>query len=105
MNKPDEFPADANTAAGDNAVQWAQARGAASRIVEHSRAQRRRKRQVRQAFAGGALALMLLAASRLWPTAPVAEMLAPTPRPTLVVSLPARQVLPDGSVVELKEDA
>ena len=105
MNEPDSPLPDANTVAGENALRWAHARGAASRIVEHSRAQRRRKRQVRQACAGGFVAVLLLVALRFWPQDSAAVAPTVTSRPTLVISQPTRQVLPDGSVVELKEGA
>lgn len=105
MKEPEDSLPDASTIAGENALRWAHARGAASRIVEHSRAQRRRKRQIRQTCAGGLVALLLIVGVRLWPQGPAVAAPAVTSRPTLVVSQPARQVLPDGSVVELKEGA
>ena len=104
MKEPDSPLPDANTMAGENALRWAHARGAASRIVTHSRAQRRRKRLARRACAGGLVAFLFIIGVRLWPQGPAPEA-ASTSHPTLVVSQPARQVLPDGSVVELKDGA
>lgn len=107
MKEPSsEFPApDPNEAAGENALRWAHARGVAARIAESARAQRRKRRQVRQVWAGGIAAALLTLGLWPWPPQPAESTPAPVTRATLVVSQPARQVLPDGSVVELKEGA
>jgi transmembrane sensor len=105
MNEPDHLLPDANTIAGENAVHWAHTRGAAARIVEHARAHRRRQQRVRQAWAGGVAALLLISGINFWLQQPAATLPPPATRPTLIVSLPPRQVLPDGSVIELKGEA
>lgn len=107
MKEPSsELPApDANEAAGENALRWAHARGAAARIAESSRARRRKRQQVRLAWAGGVAAVLLTVGLWPWPPRPAEPTAAPVTRATLVISQPARQVLPDGSVVELKEGA
>ncbi|HEY1109878.1 MAG TPA: FecR domain-containing protein, partial [Opitutaceae bacterium] len=81
--------------------------GSGARIVEQSRAERRRRRHIRQLCTASALAVVLVAAgASLWrsapPALPVVKSLAPS---SLVVSTPVRQELPDGSIVELKEGA
>lgn len=108
---------DAATATGENALRWAHARGAAARIAEGSRVERRRRRQVRQAWAGGVAAVLLAVGLWQWgqrapavispSEADAAEAAAalPAAQSTLVISQPVRQVLPDGSVVELKDGA
>lgn len=104
---PSPAAPDANEAAGENALRWAHAQGAAARIAESSRAQRRRRAQVRRAWAGGVAAVLLVVGVWQWPQRPTTAT-ASSPvaaRSTLVISQPARQVLPDGSVVELKEGA
>jgi len=93
---------DPDVAAGETALQWARAQGSSLRIAERSRAQRRRKQQLRRVVAGTTLAVVLVTGALLWPSRPAAPVSLPR---AVLVSAPTRQILPDGSVVDLKEGA
>ena len=95
---------DPDVAAGETALQWARAQGSSMRIAERSRAQRRRKQQLRRVAAGTTLAVVLVTGALLWPSRPAARAPVSAP-PVVLVSAPTRQILPDGSVVDLKEGA
>ena len=95
---------DSDVAASETALQWARAQGSSLRIVERSRAQRRRKQQLRRVAAGAALAAVLVTGALVWPNRPAPPAPVSLP-PTVLVSAPTRQILPDGSVVDLKEGA
>lgn len=99
-----EDSADSDVAVSEAALQWARAQGAGKRIVATSRAQRRRRRRIHGALAGTALVLALTAAVTLWP-----DRRGPQPATALpssvVLSAPTKQLLPDGSVVELRDGA
>jgi transmembrane sensor len=103
-NEEQTDPRDRDIAAGEMALQWARAHGSGARIVARSRAQRRRTWQLRGLAAGTALGLTLLAGALVWPSRPIPPTSAAL-SPAVVLSAPARQVLPDGSIVELREGA
>jgi transmembrane sensor len=91
---------------GRSALDWAQQSGVADRVVgEVERLVHRRRRRFRVLTAGAvaAIALGFVVRSTFLPSTPFAEGLG-RPSPA-VVMLPARQILPDGSVVELKDGA
>lgn len=104
--KPEEQtdPRDLDIAAGEMALQWARAHGSGDRIAARSRAQRRRTQQIRRLAAGAVLGLTLVAGALVWPSRPTPPVSAALP-PAVVFSAPTRQVLPDGSMVELREGA
>lgn len=107
LRAPDSPSEDRDALTGEAALQWARAAGSGVRIAERSRAERRRRRHLRQLCAAGALAVVLVAGgASLWRSAtsvpPSALSAAPS---SLVISTPVRQELPDGSIVELKEGA
>ena len=83
-------------------LDWAQASGAADLVEREMNACVERRRR-RHAMTKGAFAVMLLlTAGAVWQT----RQLAPaTLESRAIVSMPTRQILPDGSVVELKDDA
>lgn len=99
---------DRDASASEAALRWARSVGSGSRVAERSRTERRRRRHLRQLCGAGVVALLLVAVggrqwfSSLSPTAPAAGSAAPS---SLVVSAPARQELPDGSIVELRAGA
>jgi len=87
-------------------VDWTVQVGAVDDVLrgmDLSLARRRRRRQGRGAAAGAALALVA-AVAVWWPTSSPAPDGAPPVRPAIVMR-PARQVLPDGSIVELRHGA
>jgi transmembrane sensor len=83
-------------------LDWARAAGAEDLVEREMRAQLRRRQ--RRMLATGAAALAVLVAGFLWQSRPVVP-LAALPTAPAFVTAPARQVLPDGSIVELKEAA
>ncbi len=97
---------DPDIAAGETALNWAMARGSGERIAARSRVQRRRKQHLRRVTAGSLAIVTLVTAGFLWPlrSVPPASVPARLPSSVLVVT-PAKRVLPDGSVVELKDGA
>jgi len=95
---------DPDVDAGETALRWALTHGASARVVEQARVQRRRKQQFRHLVAGATVAILLVTGAVLWP-----GRLAPTPTgkrpPSVVISAPVRENLPDGSIVDLREGA
>jgi transmembrane sensor len=112
MKKPAAPPTGAPESAassvdsGLQALAWAVSAGAAEQVITQVRArQRRRRRRRLVALAGTAAGLIFgLAFWRTPPPAATADSPVPSTR-TAIVSAPASQVLPDGSVVEFKEGA
>src|SRR4051812_2194247 len=84
-------------------VDWAVRAGVMDDVILGTRRQVRRRRQ-RRAFAG-ALAAGVPAVGLWCFNAARPGALPITPAPSAVVSLPVRQVLPDGTIVELKDGA
>ncbi len=103
-NEEQTDPRDQDVAAGEIALRWARALGSGARIVARSRVQRRRTQQMRRLAAGAVLGLTLVAGALVWPGRPILSVSAALP-PAVVLSAPTRQVLPDGSLVELREGA
>ena len=87
---------------GVRPLDWARAAGAEDLVEREMRAQVRRRR--RRTVVTGAAALAVLVAGFLWQIRPVVP---PVVLPTVpaFVTAPVRQVLPDGSVVDLKSGA
>lgn len=81
---------------------WAWQAGVADEVVTRLRVRARRRRQRRQVIAGAGAAVLLLALGLTWP---VRVPSASSEGSSFVVVRPERTVLPDGSVVELKEGA
>ena len=82
-------------------VEWVLASNAVDDVLREMNARLRRRRRVR-ASGGGIVVLLLAALAWYQVRAPEHAGIA---RSSAVVSLPERQVLPDGSVVELKPGA
>lgn len=99
-----EHNADSDVAAGEVALGWARAQGAGERIAASSRAQRRRRRRIFGTFAGATLVLAFAAGVWVWSDRRVPQPATAQPS-SLVLSAPAKQLLPDGSVVELRDGA
>lgn len=98
--------ADPDISTGETALNWARARGSGERVVARSRAQRRRKQHLRRVTAGSLAVVTLVAAGLLWQLRPLSPASTPARLPSsVVVVTPAKQLLPDGSVVELKDGA
>ena len=87
----------------ESALAWALANGVAEDVVIEVGRRLRRRRQRRVALAGGTLTALLVAGI-LWQTRPVQPSTVAHPV-NAVVSMPAKRVLPDGSIVELKDGA
>jgi transmembrane sensor len=103
--KPEDV-VDPDIAAGETALNWALARGCGDRIAIRSRVRRRRQRRLHRLTTGSLMIVMLVAAGFLWRLhlVPPASMQAPPSSSVLVTAL-ATHLLPDGSVIELKEGA
>jgi transmembrane sensor len=91
---------DPGSSSRSSALDWAADSGRADLLLAElqSRAARRRRRRAR--MLAGVAVLLLIGTLWLWPGQPG----VPASRPA-IVHAPARQVLPDGSVVELRDDA
>ena len=93
----------ASVKTGEEALAWAVSEGAAERLVGNLRARSRQRRRRRIAAVSAAGAMALVAVVALWrPAAVVTPAVEVT---TAVVSEPARRVLADGSVVDLRPGA
>src|SRR5687767_7211779 len=89
---------------GDYAVDWAHRAGAVDEVLVELVGRERRQRRRRIALFSTALcAVMVL--GFVFRAEFSSTDTTPAPNGSTLVSLPARQVLPDGSVVELKEGA
>ncbi|MBI4626027.1 MAG: FecR domain-containing protein [Verrucomicrobia bacterium] len=86
------------------AVDWAHREGAVDELLGELERRSARRRHRRAIGAAGAAALLLLA-SFAWRSAGWPERVAQAAAGLSIVSFPARQVLPDGSLVELKDNA
>jgi transmembrane sensor len=89
--------------AGLRPLEWARAAGAEAIVEREMRAGVRRRRQ-RRARALGAAVLAIALGGFVWRAREVAPGAAPAAAPAFV-SAPTRQVLPDGSVIELNGGA
>lgn len=88
---------------GLEALAWAVSSGASEKVVQNLQTMSRRR--LRRKIAAASAAAMLLICGMAWqlwlrPSAPT----LPTPSSALVTA-PVRQVLPDGSIVDLKDGA
>jgi transmembrane sensor len=83
-------------------VDWAVRAGVAEEVMLGARREVRRRRQKRLAVGGAAAAVVL--GALVW-FAPAPRQAAPMVPSSAVVNVPARQTLPDGSTVDLKEGA
>jgi len=96
-----------DVAAGEAALNWAIDRGAADRVMHDVAAEVRRVRRRHVRAAAGGLAALIVAGF-IWQFAirtggDGASLGATQVRSSAVVSLPAKRILPDGSVVELRD--
>jgi len=83
------------------ALDWVVSSGSVDRVFDEVAVQLRRRRRRRVLVAAGAAAVLLVIALA-WPMSrPSAPMVSPSARAAAVAQAPARQTLPDGSVVEL----
>ncbi len=107
MSRRSDDPAvpDPDLRAGEAALDWARVKGAANRVAQHARSHRSKRRQVRRAMATSGVAVLMVAGLWFWQMPSDAEAPITLSRPALVVFAPERQVLPDGSVAELKPGA
>lgn len=101
-----KFPP-SDVAAGEAALNWAIGRGAADRVMHDVAAEVRRVRRRNVRAAAGGLAALVVAGF-IWQFAirirgDGASPVATQVRSSAVVSLPAKRILPDGSVVELRD--
>ncbi len=106
MNRPAPHSPESAPAGRTRPLDWAQATGHVAPVLHaiERHAQRRRQSRRRLAAGGAALALLLVTGLSLRPDAPDAGSAPPGPR-TAQVSQPVRQILADGSVVELRDGA
>lgn len=92
-----------------SALDWPHHAGTADAVLRavEQHVQQRRRRTQRRAAAAAALALCLAAAGLTWQLAPTSAPSAAraASTPSAIVAAPARQVLPDGTVVELNDGA
>jgi transmembrane sensor len=91
-------------ATGCDPLEWAQKAGRVEPVLQAIERHARRRRQHRLAAGGVVLAVMLVAGF-LWRWDKSMASANFAPMPAAMVLYPARQVLPDGSVVELRADA
>jgi len=84
-------------------VDWAIKAGAADEVMIGTGVRVRRRRRRRMAVAGGVAVIAL--ACGLWISAGHRSPRLANAPATAIVDLPERQTLPDGSVVELKDDS
>lgn len=97
-HEPEEIPRDSA------ALAWARRTGTADEVYLEVHRQVRRRRRRRLAIASASLLIVVLAAIKM--RAPRAAPRDFTTIPaTATIVLPAKQTLPDGSTVELKDDA
>ena len=98
-----------DVAAGEAALNWAVDRGATDRVMHDLAAEVRRVRRRHVRTAAGGLATLIVAGF-IWqlairPRGDGASLDATQVRSSAVVSLPAKRILPDGSLVELRDGA
>jgi transmembrane sensor len=98
--KPFEPP----TGNGRYAVDWAQRENAVDELVHELDRRAKRRRRRRLGVLAGAVAGLVLVGVFLRPEQNKTPAITATPTSAIVMT-PSRQVLPDGSIVELKEDA
>lgn len=91
--------------AGADALAWAVSSGAASNVVRGLRVREQRRRRRRLTIALGGAAVLALAGTWLSRTPARSVSPAAGESRSAVVSLPSRQVLPDGTIVDLKDGA
>jgi transmembrane sensor len=104
MTSPGPHPRPGEPVTEKSALDWAVAHDAADQVFAEVGTQLRRRTRRRMAAAG--CAVLLLAAGFVWQTRPGApDAITPVEALNAVASAPARRVLPDGSVVELKDGA
>lgn len=89
---------------GTAPLDWAQAAGTVEPVLRSIALHSHRRRQRRFALGGAMLAVGMLA-GLVWQSAGPSRSAVAVVAPMAVVHRPARQVLPDGSVVELRGDA
>lgn len=87
----------------DYAVDWAHRADAVGDVLGEIARQDARQRRRRLGLVGAAAVLLFVGGLVFRSSRPTAQV--STIPPAAIVSLPARQILPDGSVVELKEGA
>lgn len=85
-------------------LDWAQASGAVEPVLRSIEQHARRRQQWRVAAGGAAFAMMLLG-SLAWRFAVPGQGADTAPVSAAVVLQPGRQVLPDGSTIEFRDDA
>ncbi|MGH7945367.1 MAG: FecR family protein, partial [Opitutaceae bacterium] len=87
-------------------LDWVARTGASEVLLQELQTRRqRRSRRRRRAAGAGSIAALLVVAGLLWPDAEREPGGVNAPASSTVVTVPARQVLPDGSVVELEDGA
>lgn len=108
---PDRVPP-SDEAAGEQALDWALSKGAVERVMQETDREVRRVRRRRRSIAGGVTALLLAGFAwqvATWRSSPASTGTSLEPlvasRSPAVLSIPAKQTLPDGSLVELKDGA
>src|SRR4051812_20643298 len=84
-------------------VDWAVRAGVADEVILATRRLVRRRRQ-RRAMAG-LLTVTLVGVGFWYALVARPSAMPPTPAPSAVVSMPVQRVLPDGTMVQLKDDA
>lgn len=88
------------------ALDWAVAHGAVDEVFARVEAKRRRRSRQRLAAATGVLGVMLIASVALWPSAhPAPASPTATTATAVAAATPQRQLLADGTVVELRDGA
>jgi transmembrane sensor len=103
--QPDRSVPAPAAATGASALDWARQGGLSEELIREVERQVRQRRRQRNALVATVAALAIAAAVWQSPHAPARLARTATPPVSAVVSLPPRQTLPDGTVVELKDDA
>ncbi len=101
----EETPVDPGRGGVLHPVEWATQSGVTTEVLARleRRLQQRRRRRWQLAFSS--VAVLMLAGTVAWQVRGRAPVNAGAPASTIVVNAPARQVLADGSVVELRPGA
>ena len=97
-------PHSAEGATTTPAIEWAITNGTVDQVFARVEAKLRQRRRTRLA-AAGSLGVLLAVGTALWQPARVATELPMAVVPTLAATIPRKEILDDGTIVELRDGA